>query len=135
MKVVLNNSEVVRFVESRLKVKLHEPHQCFGFAAEDGRPLMAAVFNGFNGANIDLTMVAEPGGITRAAIQFLARHAFQTNGCRRVTVRTTKRNKKALRAAARAGFTYEGVSRGYFPAGDAVVFRMLKDECRWLKNG
>lgn len=133
--IVLQTPEVAGYVEQRLGVKIHPPSTCLGFATDAGRPLMAAVFNGYNGANMDMSMVAEPGGITREALRYIAHYVFVTNGCRRLTIRTKKRNKTVLKLAPKAGFKFEAVASDYYPDSDAVVFRMLKSECEWLKNG
>lgn len=130
--ILVEGPEVAAYIERRLGVKICEPRTVFGYVSDDRRPLCAVVVNGFNGANAELTIVAEPGGITRGVLRHLANYIFGKLGCRRLTVRTKKRNKTALKMAERFGFIYEHVSKHYFADDDAVVFRMLKSDCRWL---
>lgn len=125
--------EVQGYIERTLGVTIAPPTRAFGFVDSAGRPLCAVVFNDYNGANIELTMVAER--MTRGVLRYLAHYAFVKNGCRRLTVRTRKRNKPAIRAAQRLGFQYEAVVKRYFPDDDAVMFRMFRETCPWLMGG
>lgn len=128
---VVEGEAVLPFVESRLKTKIHPPCIVRGFVAENGRALCAVVFNDFNQSNIELTIVADPAGVTRGVLRYIAGYVFGQLGCRRITIRTKKRNKHAIRMAHRFGFTFEMVCKRYFPDDDAVVFRMFREDCRW----
>ena len=130
--IVVDGPEIGAYVGKRLGVAIAEPFQAIGFLTDDKRPLAAFVFNDFNQSNIEMTIVAEPGGINRQVIRYIANYVFNTSKCRRLTVRTKKRNKRILKLAPRYGFKYECLAKHYFPDDDAVVFRMLRDECRWI---
>jgi hypothetical protein len=130
--IVVDGPEIGAFVGKALGVAIAEPFQAIGFMTDDKRPLAAFVFNDFNQSNIEMTIVAEPGGINRQVIRYVANYVFNTSKCRRLTVRTKKRNKRILKLAPRYGFKYECLAKHYFPDDDAVVFRMLRDECRWI---
>lgn len=130
--IVVDGEAIGAYVGSRLGVTICPPFQAIGFMTDDKKPLSAFVFNNFNQSNIEMTIVAEPGGITRQVIRYVANYVFNTNKCRRLTVRTRKRNKQILQLAPRYGFKYECIAKQFFPDDDAVVFRMLKEDCRWL---
>jgi hypothetical protein len=127
--IVVDGPDVVAYMERRLGVKFSQPNIVRGFLTNDAKPLAAVVFSHYTGANIELTVVAER--VTRGVVRFIAAYVFRQLGCRRATVRTKKRNKHAQKMALRCGFKFESVARHYFADDDAVVFRMLKDECRW----
>jgi len=130
--VLENTPEVIAFIEQRLRIKIAEPSQAFGYVTNDHKPIAGIVVNDFTGANCELTIVAEKGRMTIEVLRHIANHVFNKLGCRRTTIRTRKSNKIALRAAQRFGFVYEHVSKHFYPDDDAVVFRMLRSECRWL---
>lgn len=130
--IVVDGAAIGEYVGSRLGVTISPPFQAIGFLTDDKRPLSAFVFNDFNSANIEMTIVAEPGGITRQVIRYVANYVFNTSKCRRLTVRTKRRNKLVLKLAPRYGFKYECIAKHYFNDDDAVVFRMLREECRFL---
>jgi len=129
---LVESDAIVAFIEQKLQVKIAPPCTAFGFVSDDNRPLAAFVFNDFNQANMEMTVVAEPGGITRPVLKYVANYVFNKSQCRRLTVRTKKRNKRVLKLAPRYGFKYECIVKHFFPDDDAVVFRMLRDECRWI---
>lgn len=131
--IVVEDSEAIGgYVGQRLGIRFSPPFTAFGFMTDDKRPLSAFVFNEYNGSNIEITAVSEPGGMTRAVLRYLANYVFGKCNCRRLTMRTKKQNKDMLKLAPRVGFKYECVAKHYFSDDDAVVFRMLKEECPWL---
>jgi len=129
---LIENEAIVGFIEEKLQIRIAPPYTAFGFASDDGRPMCAALFNDFNQSNMEMTIFAEPGGINRQVLRYLANYVFVKNGCRRLTVRTKKRNKRVLQLAPRFGFKYECIARHFFEDDDAVVFRMLKADCKFL---
>ena len=129
---LIENEAIAAFIEEKLQVKITPPYTAFGFASDDNRPLCAVMFNDFNQSNMEMTIYAEPGGITRPVMKYLANYVFVKNNCRRLTVRTKKRNKLVLQLAPRYGFKYECIAKHFFPDDDAVMFRMLKEDCRFL---
>ena len=129
--IVVDGPEIGHFVAQKLGIVLTPPFRALGFLADDHRPLAAFVFTKSD-ADMELTAYAERGGITRGVIRFIANYVFNQNGCRRLTVRTKKRNRRVLKLAPRYGFKYEGIQRHFYADDDAVVFGMLRDNCRWL---
>lgn len=130
--IVVDGDAIADYVASKLKVKISPPFQAIGFLTDDKRPMSAFVFNDYSDSNIELTVFAEPGGISRGVLRYVAHYVFVKNNCRRLTVRTKKRNKRVLQLAPRYGFKYEGVAKHFYADDDAVVFRMLKSDCIWL---
>lgn len=124
---------IAAWLEERFRTKFHPPYTAMGFAADNGRPLCAVIWNDYTpGGNIELTMLAEPGGITRGVIRYLAHYAFVTNQCRRVQVHVRKSNVMLLRLMPRFGFKYETVAPCFYADEDAVVFRMLARDQNWI---
>lgn len=132
MIVVDNAPEVKGYIERSLGIVIPEPTRVMGFMSDAGRPLCAVAFSEFNFSNIELTIVSEPGGLTRAVMRHVATYTFIKLGCRRITVRTKRRNKLAAKMAIRFGFTFEAPSKHFFGDDDALVYRMLKADCPWL---
>lgn len=130
--ILIEGEAVAPFIEKKLGVKLSQPYTAFGFVSNDNRPLCALVFNDHTGSNIEVTAYAEPGGMNRGVLRYAANYVFNKCGCRRLTARTKKSNKRMLKLFPRYGFQYECVAKHYFPDDDAVVFRMLKQDCPWL---
>jgi RimJ/RimL family protein N-acetyltransferase len=134
MIVIPDAPAVIGYVEQKLGIKIALPCQAFGYMTNAGKPIAGVVVSDYTGANCELTVVAEKGRMTREVIRHIASHVFHKLGCRRVTVRTRKRNKAAISLADELGFKYEHVAKHYYHDSDAVVFRLLRDECRWIKQ-
>lgn len=132
------STAVAGYIERCLKIKISEPSITLGFMSGNdpknfGRPLCGVVLNEYNQSNVELTVCAEPGGLTRGVLRFLAQYVFGQLKCRRLTVRCKRSNKHARQMAERFGFKYEAVAKRFFPDDDATVLRMFKDECPWLR--
>ena len=55
-------------------------------------------------------------------------------GKRRITAYMLASNKKAISFAENIGFCYEGTQRHFYVDDDAVVYRMKRDDCPWIKD-
>ena len=105
-----------------------------GVVNEFGHIQGAALFQGHNGPNVELSYYGRrtlSPGIARA----LARVA-QSMGVARVTVMTSKKNRRLIRSLERMGFVRETVCRRYYGAEDTernaaarlVLFRERLDQ-------
>lgn len=84
--------------------------------------------------DIELDMVADtPRWCTKGALQFLLAYPFDTLKCRRVTCIIGRKNKRSRRLVEGLGWKLEGTCRRAWDGKqDAMVYGMLREECRWL---
>lgn len=134
--------DIIEFVRQRI------PQAQSGFASDavalgvvrHGRLLGGAVFDQyteFQGqANIVMSAAFDsPAWCTRKTMRRLYGYPFIQIGCRRMTTITRADNVAARSADERMGFIQEGVIRKYFPGDvDAILYGMLREECRWIKD-
>jgi RimJ/RimL family protein N-acetyltransferase len=132
--VVPDAPQVVGYVERTLDIKIAPPFHAFGYVTSEGKPLAAVVVNDYIGSNCELTIVAEKGGLITPVVRHICNYTFNKLGCRRITVRTRKRNKRVQKLAMQAGFKFEVVAADYYDDDDAVVYRMKRAECPWIKR-
>lgn len=60
---------------------------------------------------------------------------FGKSGLHRLAMRTERGNKKMKKLAGKIGWTFEGVAHAYYgPHGDALVYYMTPQTCRWIKR-
>lgn len=84
----------------------------------------AALFNDYNGANIELHMA---GTITRPLLRGGMRYAFRGLNVQRITAKPHRSNERLIKIVERLGFEREGVMKNYYGASsddDAIVFRL-----------
>jgi RimJ/RimL family protein N-acetyltransferase len=115
-------------VAAILGIQPSGPHYVIGFE-EDGKPRGAVIFSDYTGQNIEIGVV---GLWSKLMFRVMGNHCFRQLRVQRVTARTRVSNVKVARVIERAGFRREGIVRSYYPGGeDAILFGMLRDECRW----
>lgn len=126
--MVRQDSETAkRFVESKLKVAICDPY--IGLLVErGGKQIGAVIINDYTpGRNIELTVVANgPWGMTD--FRDIIRYCFDR--VRRITMRTSVKNDRAIKMLNALGFKREGVLREWFEDSDAIVFGLLRSEQR-----
>jgi RimJ/RimL family protein N-acetyltransferase len=107
------------------------PYTSFAMISPDGQISGAVLFNDLQEASVEVSIVA-PRAVSRALLRLAAQHAFGELQCNRVTARTRASSLTVRRFIEKAGFRQEGVLRSYYQDGDdAILFGMLKSECRW----
>lgn len=112
-----------------------EPFSAIGIV-NDGNLAGAVFYNNYLGHDVHMT-IAAPGGrwANRQVLQGLFEYPFKQLGCARVSATTATHNCKAIKLLVQAGFTAEGIiRRGILGTTDAMLFGMLKQECKWI-NG
>ena len=118
-----------------LGTEFHPPFVTIGFS-HDGETLAGgALFNGWNGANMDIT-IAGPGCMTRQAIETVYRYVFDQARAERMTARTARNNARMKKLLPRLGFKFESIARHWYgPDDDAIVYALFRDPAmRWLQR-
>lgn len=60
-------------------------------------------------------------------------YVFHQCKLRRITVVVEADNERSLVMCRKLGHVQEGVLKQWFGAKDGIVFRMLKEECKWVR--
>ena len=98
-----------------------------------GRGALFVLSSPHPGGEAELTVVLDPGMLTRSAIVDVCRWAFFALEVRRIVVRIPVDRADLQDLARRGGFAFEGVARGFFYGeGDASTWAMTLKTCRWL---
>jgi RimJ/RimL family protein N-acetyltransferase len=90
----------------------------------------------YTGADVRCSIAGvTPKWLSRDVLKQIFFYPFDALNCRRVTVLVSDKNARSQRLARGLGFTPEGLLReGMCDGSDALVFGMLKNECRWIKE-
>lgn len=102
----------------------------------DGLPAAGAIYTNYNGSNIFMGFAVDERRVfNRATLWAAFSYPFEQLGARRVTALVDCDNFRSLALCEHLGFAYEATFEDAAPNGDhQLVFRMLKSECRWLRN-
>lgn len=101
----------------------------------DGKGMVAGVvYTDFNGANINMHVIAVPGKRWLRREYLWACFDYPFNQCkvRRVTGLVGSDNKQARVFDEHLGFEHETTLARAHPTGDLIVYVMWKERCRWL---
>ena len=97
------------------------------------RLVAAVAYDGYNGAQILMhARVDDPHAVTRELIWMVFSYPFEQLGVRRITGLVEKSNKSSRKLAERLGFKLEASLKTAHPTGDLLVYRMFRDECKFL---
>lgn len=111
----------------------HGPYATLGCIDRQGLLCNAALFNDYNGANIELHMA---GRLTRALLREGLRYAFWQLKVQRITAKPYRSNLVLRQVVRRLGFEQEGVMQRYYgPSSDddAIVFRLDRQAAeKWM---
>lgn len=95
------------------------------------------VYHSYIGFDVQLSAAFDGvGWALPGTLRALFNYPFNELGVRRMTAITGRSNHKARKALKDLGFTLEGVAKhGLDGHEDAFIFRMLREECRWIGHG
>lgn len=71
--------------------------------------------------------------LSRDVLHALFAYPFVQLGCVRITAAVSRRNKRSRKICEGLGFKFEGVMRKGFGDRDAMIYGMLREECKFLK--
>lgn len=80
---------------------------------KDGELVGTILFHGWNGANLELGYYGK-GTVTAGIVRWIARFILSEFNLSRLTVVTSKRNRRLIKSLQRLGFKVEGVSRCFY---------------------
>jgi RimJ/RimL family protein N-acetyltransferase len=105
---------------------------------QDDQLVAGVVWSGYRDHDIQASVyAASPRWLARPreTLRDLFTYPFDVLGCRRVTTYAARSNVRALKMNKRLGFVVEGCLRkGWDGQDDAIMFGMLRGDCRWLKE-
>jgi RimJ/RimL family protein N-acetyltransferase len=95
-----------------------------------------AVYHNFRGHDIEVTVAFEdPRWALPGTLRALFAYPFETLRCARMTAVVARKNKRSRRLTEGLGFRLEGVARRAIDGKqDAMIYGMLREECRWLRK-
>ena len=131
--------EIAEFVQRLVPVwpSGHGPSDYSAIGFTDGKDLICGVvFTHFTGIDCHISIGAvSPLWATRRNFVHIFECPFVHWGCARLTAVISKKNYRSRKLCEGTGFKLEGNKRKAFQDGtDALIYGMLKEECKWLQN-
>jgi len=119
--VIITGGRVIEYVSSKIGRDIIPPCTAIG-REKDGLIVAGVVFNIYTGPDIEVTVAAEQGGVTR--------YVFSQLGCLRASITTEQSH--VIDLATRLGAQTEGRKRNVFGLGrDAILLGILKEDWKF----
>lgn len=101
---------------------------------KNGHVLGAVVFHDYRPeyGSIQMSFAGKKGWLTRGFLRHIWAYPFLQLGCTMVYGCVASRNDKGKDTAERMGAVVDGVLKRGFGDDDLVLYRVLKEDCKWL---
>lgn len=141
MKIFIANNEgmhqnIANWVAERIPhVESFEKSTTIGVMDEKGDPIGAVVYHEYRDGGIQMSCAATSRHwLSSKVLGSIFRYPFKQLECARVTALTPSKNVHTRQFLERLGFVQEGVMRRGFGNDDCVVYGMLREECKWMRE-
>jgi RimJ/RimL family protein N-acetyltransferase len=92
------------------------------------------LYEDWNGANVICHIAGEGNWATRKFLNVIFDYPFNQIKAKRITVPVPSTNIKSINLVSRMGFELECTLAQATPSGNLHLFRMFRDECRYLEG-
>jgi hypothetical protein len=137
VRLVFGEDELVaNWVGVNLGLTIVPPYTAIGGTLDGQSLVIGAVFNKWNGSNIEITLYG-PGALRRGAIRAIYHYTFAQLGAQRVSATTRRSNKLMCRKLHKLSFEFEGVAKRFYGPtrkDDGLRFVLFPAAAeRWIK--
>lgn len=99
----------------------------------EGEIVAGVAYNEYNGPNIN-AHISVTRSLTRKFVKVIFDYPFNQAKVNRVTCLIGEDNHKSRRLCQHFGFKEETRLEGAHPGGDLIIYRLFRDECKWLES-
>lgn len=136
--VLGHDNDIAKFVAQRSKYMLGGFGLCTAIGVIRHNKLIGGVvYHEYKDA-VKSIMVSfafdHPSWITPSVLGSICAYPFIQIGANRVSALVAKKNKRSRKFVEGIGFKLEGCARRAFLDDDAMLYGLLRRECRWIKD-
>lgn len=137
--IIGNDNVIAQWAFAQFNLYPMAFNRAFGIIDKDKKIVGAILLQNFNGVNLELSYYG-PNTLTSGIVRSLARIGIAQFNATRVTVVTSKRNRRLMQSLSRFGFKLEGVQRCFYGAEDTrrntgVRFVMFREQIERIAAG
>lgn len=127
--IVVNDPRVGRYVAQRIGYG-NEAGASIGWE-RNGEIVAGVVYTDYNGKQITAAIAADA-PLAREFVRVIFDYPFNQLKVERITATIEADNRKSHRLCKHFGFTHEAVLQRAGRRGDLHVYRLFREDCRWL---
>lgn len=130
------DDDIGRWIASRLPPGFEEwitgGGRAIGFAYR-GKLIAGVAYFRYNGASLEVAIASESARwMSRHNLWLIFAYPFEQLGVRRITAIANASNHGSRKLIETLGFQHEATLAQAAPDGDQIVYRMLRQDCRWI---
>lgn len=136
-KLINDDERIYRFMLDRDVTLIRSAGQQGIGVERNGELVGAVMYDEYNGPNIWMHVAGTDGirWATKDFVRAVFRYPFEQLGCTRITGWVEASNEKARRLDENLGFEQEAILSGAArDGGDVIIYRMKKEDCRFLSK-
>ena len=99
---------------------------------KDGKLVAGVLYEDWNGANLMCHIRGEKGWANREFLRIIFDYPFNFVGAKRLTAPIKSTNIDAIKFVQKLGFALECVLSQATPDGDMHIYRIFREECKYL---
>jgi hypothetical protein len=128
----LDNKRICKWVSEAVDCNYSEND--IGIALEkDGELKIGVFYQDYTGSSIMMTARCDdPKYATRSFYHHIFAYPFLQLGCKVAYVIVNEHNARARKVDEHLGFVKEHILKDYFSDGDAIIYSMRKENCRFI---
>lgn len=131
--MIVQGESVGRWVCEKAGGQWTDICQAIGQVDEDGNIFVGVMYDSYTGSSVAIhSRCDNPKKVSRSFYKAIFDYPFNKLNVKRLTGLVCIKNKKAQRVNEHLGFKREAILADYFPEGDAIVYIMRPEECRFL---
>jgi RimJ/RimL family protein N-acetyltransferase len=101
---------------------------------EEGDLVAGVLYEDWNGVNINEHIAAEGNWASKKFLWVMFHYPFCQLKVKRITAPVCSTNEKVIKLVEHMGFTLECRLSQATPRGDLLIYRMFKEECRYIRG-
>lgn len=101
---------------------------------EDGKIIAGVIYEDYNKANVICHIAGEGNWASRRFLNVIFDYPFNQLKVKRITVPVASNNEKSINLVTRMGFALECTLSQATPDADIHLFRMFRDECKYIRG-
>ena len=134
-RIVTNDPRVLEFISSGTGERIHDRDKVAIGLEQDGEIVAGVSYYDFNGRSISASICGKgKTWLNREFLWFMFFYPFEQAGVERITATIESDNEKSHNLAKRLGFLHEATLQKAGKSGDLYVYRMFREDCKWLKE-
>ncbi len=131
--MIVLGEEVGIWVGEKAKTPWTWACQAIGWE-RDGQLVAGVMYDTFTGASVCMhSRVESPHKVSRTWLAAIFDYPFNQLRLKRVTATASTANARAIALNEHCGFVREAILRDYYEDGDAIIYMMTADRCKWLQ--